>query len=422
MKRSHRPDQGREPACPELAPTEESSEQALLALCFPSDRMYLVSVTEKHYVFTHVGNAMRIREDLFPEQFPADADKTSRRKKDIWIEKAAVRDFRLTMKHCISTNLPNNALLKLALSDGKRYTMILCMEEEKKTYLEFFRDVANRRDPAASQADCAANTRAEEREQRRLAQEKRRQERDAALAKQRTKKGNLCAAVACWGLCAVDILLFFFSSRAKRDVQTPFFLLCMALEAAALFLVWRWPAYFSLRDKDRLRTKLPGRKNNMILQIILPLGDLFLASVGPEYYDDVAALICICAAVVGLLIWLVLWLIRSHELTKGELIGWVFLLLMFGAGLPLSLNIMLSSKLPNDSRTAVIEEMDVSEGKYSDSYHLTLQIDGDSRTYDISKDYYEALEVGETVSVGSWSGGIGIPYSKVIEPEPSAEE
>ena len=126
--------------------------------------------------------------------------------------------------------------------------------------------------------------------------------------------------------------------------------------------------------------------------------------------------------VVGLLIWFVLWLIRNHELPKGEKIGWVCLLLMFGAGLPLSLNIMLSPELPDDNRIAVIEEMDVSKGKYSNKYQLTLQIDGDSRTYDISKDYYEALEVGETVSVGSWSGGLGVPYSKVIEPEPSAEE
>ena len=274
MKHSRRPDQGQEPVCPELAPTEESTEQALLALGFPSDRMYLVSATEKHYVFTHVGNAMRIREDLFPEQLPADADKTSRRKKDIWIEKAAVRDFRLTMKHCVSTNLPNNALLKLALSDGKHYTMILCMEEEKKTYMDFFRDVANRRDPAASEADRAADAHTEEREQRRLAQEKRRQERDAALVKQRTPKGNLWAAVACWGFCAVDILLFCFSALARRELRPPYFLLCLALEAAALFLVRHWPAYFSLQDTDRLRTKLTDRKNNMILQLLLPLGSI----------------------------------------------------------------------------------------------------------------------------------------------------
>ena len=153
MKRSRRLDMKPERRQAETAQTAEAPAEALLALGFPSDRMYLVTATEKHYVFTHVGNETRIREELFPEQAPVEADKASRRKKDLWIEKAEVLDFRLTMKHCVSTSIPNNALLKLALRDGKKYTMILCMKEDKKTYLEFFRDVANRRDPNASEAE-----------------------------------------------------------------------------------------------------------------------------------------------------------------------------------------------------------------------------------------------------------------------------
>ena len=416
MKRSHRQAPEPEHTQTELVPMEEGPVEALLALGFPSDRMYLVSATEHYYAFTHVGNEMKLREDRFPERAPTDADRASRRKKDLWIEKAAVMDFRLTMKHCVSTTLPNNALLKLVLRGGKRYTMILCMEEDRRTYLEFFRDVANRRNPKASEKDRAAEARAGEREARRLAQEKRKKENEAALAKERTPKGCRWAAAACWSLCAADIVIFYLIAAVRRWLRFPGLLVCMGLEAAALYLVWRWPMYFSLADKDSLRTKLTNRRNNMLLQIVLPLSNLFLLTIGPERYNDIPALIWICLAAVALMIWGVLRLVRKYLLPKGERIALAVLFLMLGAGLPMSLNLILSPESPRDTRTAIIEEMRVEESKYSIDYRLTVKIGSEEQEYDISRAYYDTLQVGDPVTVGFWDGGLGISYTRVVEP------
>ena len=390
-------------------PDARLPEDAMLCLGFPSNRLYLLTQTERCFVFTCIGSELGVKEGLIPERIPTDRDRSAKHGKDLWLEKAEIIDFQLRMRHSVSTALPNNAVVKLTVREGKRYTMILCEEREKRSYLEFFAQVAGRR-------SGERNERREERQRRREDRTLAQRRREEAFAREyrgkRTETGSVWAAVACVGLMISNIILFF--TAVVSPEPAPIIWIGFMLLGLAWYLVWKYPAYFSLRDgKDKLLTKVESRKNGMILQIFFPAASMFIASIQRLHYDDVPRLVVISGAFVGLLIWLFCVLVRKHLLKRSELISMALLLVMFGSGVPMGLNLLLSTEEPTLTQTRIVAEKFVSKGKYTDSYRLTLE---DGRDFDVTYAYFQSVEEGDPVRIGAWDGGLWIPYSQVLEP------
>ena len=407
------------PAPEELEPEEETEGketlEALLALGFPSDRLYLVTATENYYAFTYVGNELHMKEQLFPDRRLRDADKARAGKKDIWIPKNEIRDFRLRMKHCASTNIPNNAALKLRTNDGKRYSLILCELEEREAYLEFFRDVARRRDPESSEEDRQAEAREIEKENRRLKREKLEEKQERELEKRQTKAGNRWAVFAEIGILVVEIALFVCYKLLLRRARILGILVFYGLLALSLFLVWRFPIYFSLRDSktQRYESRAP-----LLGPTVIPLLILFLLSMDREHCDSIPRLILISTAVGAAVTFLVWRFIRHQALSRGDLIAALLGFFLFGSlGLSLSANLLLAPSSPDEIKSAEIVKLLGDEGSRNTDYRATLLLEGEEHNYDLTKNCYESVQPGDTVTVGLWEGGIGIPYSLVLEPE-----
>ena len=399
----------------EMDSSRDQPLEAILALGFPSNRLYLITATEHYYVMTYVGNELHMKEQLFPERRLRDADKAKAGKKDVWIAKDEIRDFRLRMKHCASTNIPNNASLKLKTEGGKRYSLILCMEEERSAYLDFFKDIAARRDSEYDDAEREAEARELEKEERRLAREKREEKQDRELEKKQTKTGNRWAFIAGMGIIVLEIALACCYRLLTRSARTLGILSCYGLLALSLFLVWRFPHYFSLRDS---KTQHYESRVSLLGQVVIPLPILFLLSMDREHYDSILRLILISAAAGAVVSFLVWCLVRRQALSRGDLI--TILAVFFLAGglsTALSANLLLSSKEPRETRSAEIVTMWEYKGKRDASWGLTLMLDGETCDYDVSKASYEAAKLGSTVYVGLWDGGIGIPYSLVLDPQ-----
>ena len=409
----------KQPDPEELEEMEEETErkgpiEALLALGFPSDRLYLVTATENYYAFTYVGNELHMKEQLFPERRLRDADRARAGKKDIWIPKNEIQDFHLRMKHCASTNIPNNAALKLRTNAGKRYSLILCMEEEREAYLEFFRDVAKRRDPESSEEDRYAEAREIEKENRRLKREKLEEKQERELEKRQTKSGNRLAMFAEIGILVLEIALFICYKLLIRRARILGILVCYGLLALTLFLVWRFPTYFSLRDS---KTQRYESRASLLGPTVIPLLILGLLSMDREHYDSIPRLILIWAATGAVVTFLVWWFTRRQELSRGDLLTILIVFFVVGGGsIAMSANLLLAPSNPDEMKSAEIVKLWADEGSRSTNYRATLLLEGEEHDYDLTKICYESVQSGGSVSVGLWKGGLGIPYSLVLEP------
>lgn len=112
---------------------------------FPSDRMYFVFATQTYYAFVHIGHAeFGVKEDAVPDKPLTDADRQHAGPKDLWLAKSEILDGTLKMKHCVSTQLPSCASLKLKTRDGKKYSFIILQELDEKTIRGFLADVEKR--------------------------------------------------------------------------------------------------------------------------------------------------------------------------------------------------------------------------------------------------------------------------------------
>ena len=319
------------------------------------------------------------------------------------------------MKHCASTNIPNNAALKLRTNDGKRYSLILCMEEEREAYLEFFRDVARRRDPESGEEDRQAEAREIEKENRRLKREKLEEKQERELEKRQTKAGNRWAMFAEIGILVLEIALFICYKLLTRRARTLGILVCYGLLALSLFLIWRFPIYFSLRDS---KTQRYESRASLLGQTVLPLLILGLLSMDREHYDSIPRLILISAATGAVVTFLVWWFTRRQELSRGDLLTILIVFFVVGGGsIAMSANLLLAPSSPDEIKSAEIVKLLGDEGSRNTDYRATLLLEGEEHNYDLTKTCYESVQPGDTVSVGLWEGGIGIPYSLVLEPE-----
>lgn len=71
---------------------------------------------------------------------------------------------------------------------------------------------------------------------------------------------------------------------------------------------------------------------------------------------------------------------------------------------------------PPEIGAYVVLDKEFSSGRNSDSYELTVSIDGKALDIEVRKDEYNATEIGDVIEVGYFPGGFGLPYYQYIGP------
>lgn len=96
-----------------------------------------------------------------------------------------------------------------------------------------------------------------------------------------------------------------------------------------------------------------------------------------------------------------------------------FFLLMYALGAVAQVNFMFDHAEPM-VQFAVVEHMHIATStKTPDSYDLTVLFpNGGTEELSVSKEFYQQTEIGDRVSIETYSGALGIPYAFVVEEEP----
>ena len=128
-------------------PGEEGSS-SLLVMGYPSDTVYQLVSGPSEYHFVKLGwNGLSA--SSFEKMIPPgldDAAIRARMEKGLSIPKSEVESIELTMKHCVSTQLPNDGIFTLR-SGGKKRKFIVLRPDEPATpeaLRAFFADVSGR--------------------------------------------------------------------------------------------------------------------------------------------------------------------------------------------------------------------------------------------------------------------------------------
>lgn len=128
------------------------------------------------------------------------------------------------------------------------------------------------------------------------------------------------------------------------------------------------------------------------------------------------ALLSLAVAAVGVA--LVMLLNREWKRKKGVILALAMGLLFYGFGFVGQVNGLLDTNPPRQE-VGVIVDMDIStSSKGPDSYHLTIVMpDGEELDTKVSRSQYESMEIGDSVTVYTYPGFLGIPYTFAVETE-----
>ena len=87
-------------------------------------------------------------------------------------------------------------------------------------------------------------------------------------------------------------------------------------------------------------------------------------------------------------------------------------LLFYSFGFTGQMNYVLDDIEPTRCE-AVVEEMRIStSSKSPDTYNLTVVLpDGQTQELSVAQEFYEQTEIGDTVTVETYSGALGIAYA-----------
>ena len=385
-------------------PGEEGSS-SLLVMGYPSDTVYQLVSGPSEYHFVKLGwNGLSA--SSFEKMIPPgldDAAVRARMEKGLSVPKSEVEGIDLTMKHCVSTQLPNDGIFTLRSGGKKRKFIVLRPDEpaSPETLRAFFSDVSGRftMDTARYEKNEA------------LLEEIREISEDPETAPDPAKTKKL--RILTYVLCVLPFLNF--AVWRYLDVPyRPFAALQVILALIPTLLGVVLPRYFSLNKFLKLNDHDPDARPGTVdlsFPIMLSMFPLMLGALAD--FNVVKWVPLIIAMVVFSLLAAFL-LTRSG---KGIRKVWVvrlmiaILFMMFSAGIILETNFLLDRSEPTAERLA-ISDMHVSSGR-STSYVLEFEKGGETFSLDVEPELYDRVQPGDTVYVVTNRGAFGIEYATV---------
>lgn len=125
-------------------------------------------------------------------------------------------------------------------------------------------------------------------------------------------------------------------------------------------------------------------------------------------------LLLISLGVFAVLMLALLTLSKEWRAHKSLILVFILILAYYALGFTGQMNYLLDRSEPTE-QTAVVEKMNISTGSKSpDSYYLTVRLpNGATEKLEVGEKLYEQTELGDTVTVETYPGGLGVPYAFV---------
>lgn len=187
-----------------------------------------------------------------------------------------------------------------------------------------------------------------------------------------------------------------------------FAILALLPPLIALALCCIFPDDTTLTDSKRAESSRASFTGVMIISSLVPTLRTLLDFNFPQW----GRLLLISAVVCVVLLVLVLLLSTEWRVKKSALICVGFALLYYSVGFTAQVNYVFDRAEPT-SCEAVVEEMRIStSSKSPDTYDLTVVLpDGQTQELSVAQEFYEQTEIGDTVTVETYSGALGIAYA-----------
>lgn len=187
-----------------------------------------------------------------------------------------------------------------------------------------------------------------------------------------------------------------------------FAILALLPPLIALALCCIFPDDTTLTDSKRAESSRASFTGVMIISSLVPTLRTLLDFNFPQW----GRLLLISAVVCVVLLVLVLLLSTEWRVRKSALICVGFALLYYSVGFTAQVNYVFDRAEPT-SCEAVVEEMRIStSSKSPDTYDLTVVLpDGQTQELSVAQEFYEQTEVGDTVTVTTFIGALGIAYA-----------
>lgn len=187
-----------------------------------------------------------------------------------------------------------------------------------------------------------------------------------------------------------------------------FAILALLPPLIALALCCIFPDDTTLTDSKRAESSRASFTGVMIISSLVPTLRTLLDFNFPQW----GRLLLISAVVCVVLLVLVLLLSTEWRVRKGALICVGFALLYYSVGFTAQVNYVFDRAEPT-SCEAVVEEIRIStSSKSPDTYDLTVVLpDGQTQELSVAQEFYEQTEIGDTVTVETYSGALGIAYA-----------
>ena len=187
-----------------------------------------------------------------------------------------------------------------------------------------------------------------------------------------------------------------------------FAILALLPPLIALALCCIFPDDTTLTDSKRAESSRASFTGVMIIGSLVPTLRTLLDFNFPQW----GRLLLISAVVCVVLLVLVLLLSTEWRVKKSALICVGFALLYYSVGFTAQVNYVFDRAEPT-SCEAVVEEIRIStSSKSPDTYDLTVVLpDGQTQELSVAQEFYEQTEIGDTVTVETYSGALGIAYA-----------
>ncbi len=373
--------------------------EQLMVMGFPSDRIYLVEQTNSYYAFLYMGNeTMGMREKQitdYPDTL-TDACASMAGSKDLWIEKRSVTSCLLTMKQNISTPMPNCGTLKMKTADGKKRTFLILDTHPAQELRRFF--------PATEEVKISKNS------QRQAAREAYGKE----LARNRKEEDIKKYRILYWAVVALSVFAGF---------VLPFFalpldmILAINLLVAAIpiLLVFLKPQWFCLNE-DKRYNMYGVPMHSVLPPLALSLCSLWIFTVDAVDYISWGRYFLI-NGLLSLVLGSALWYFAPER--KADPIGLlpvIFLITLIGWGIGGTINLLDINQGYDWSEFSTVTDLEVNHSsKGGTSYCVTTTSADGELSHKVGKEYFNTLQVGDTVTVDHYEGTLGIPFCWIVE-------
>ncbi len=365
-------------------------EKSLLLLANMTGAMVQLIRSGDTLYFARVGGEIRgLDEELLRTDFSREAD-FLRDKKDFCLQRGEIVSISCRYGREAGTQFPNCGRLTVHTA-SKRYVFAILDKLPEQQLKQFFAGL-----PFALKSKKKAEAPAYEPTE----QEKR------MLPKLR----KICLVLTVAGVLAGAAFVFLPGIRLTYSILS---VVCILIPAVAFGLYVRYGAVLSVDDSDKSEYKKSAA--SVTLALMVPSLALLLRTIHDFTVLDWVSLVIWSAAILGAALVLLLTLAKKAARRKTAIFLIAFVLLIYSPCAVLQINGLYDSSEPV-VYTSTLLEKDISESRSSTSYEFTVTLqNGAEKDVEVTKEYYNQCEPGQTVTVVEQSGLLGVDYVYIAE-------